>query len=321
MDFLRPAYEDNKAAYQAVGWSENDCNLFLNFVTPDDGKFSTENLEKIVKTVDSSRTVNIREAAVTLPKDIGQNRYTLVACYVVLFSLLFGLCFNRNKILPIGLAASAFLFHLAFILMDRDINRVVYPQYAVTALLMLCILDFDEAEKKLGIVPGKLGQKTKIRVLAVLAALSFMLPNIYVNDQVDAARNNFQASSENSSIAQYDQYVKEHPENVYVMAPNGLYPRNSYYSLFTVFGKNSLENAFPLGGWEQRSKYYYEFEERFGINNILQDLLTKENYYIAPLNYGDLLREYIYENYGVSVEFQTVYQAGDIQICEVVKSA
>jgi len=318
VDFLRPDYAENEAVYQSVGWSQNDCDMFLSFITPDDGKFSTENLEKIAEAVSSSRTVNLKEAVVKLGQDISQFRHTQVSCFVILFSLLFALCFNEKKILPIGLAASAFLFHMVLILMNRNLDRVVFPQYATTAILMLCILDFDAAEAKLGIVPGKLGPGIRMKAFALLLVLSVFLPKSMVNYQVDTALDGIQ---ENNSIALYDEYVKENPQNVYVMVPNGLYSRNSYYSLFTVPEKDSLKNAFPVGGWEQRTKYYYEFEERYGIDNILQDLLTKENYYIAPLNYGDFLRTYIYENYGISVEFQTIYQAGDIQICKVVKTS
>lgn len=317
VDYSTSNYDSIKKTYQSIGWTKNDCQVFWSFITPDEGKFSTENLNKISDAIGKNYDLNITDVASTVKANILLQNHTLVACIVILLAFAMAEYFNKDKILPVGLVASAVLFHATFVVIHRDLDRIVYPQYVVTALLLIYIIDFNAFKDGIGIDPEKIQTKTRVGLFMLLLLAAMAIPSIYEKDQVNSARSRYPVMPKNSSIVLYDQYVKNNPQNVYVMAPNCLFQRNNYYSIFRTPPKNSLINAYPLGGWEQRTKYYYDFKKRNNINNILSDLLEKDNYYISPLAFERIIATYMYENYGVHVQFHTVYKAGDIKICKL----
>ena len=316
-DFSCPDYGTHKDLYDSIGWSENDRTMFTSFVTPDEEKFSTANLEKLVNARNQDQyNLNPKSLLHELKNEIESSSNIQVALWVMFFAFLVAFFFNKNKILPVCLALSAPLFNIAFLVVGRAVDRVVYPQYIIAALLLLYIIDFDEIKMQLNINFETISAQTKAKLMALLLIISLTVSGVYMHSKLNEYKNLYSGSD--PSIGLFDKYVSENQQNVYVIAPNCVAPRNLYYSILRSPEKDSLANAFPIGGWEQRTKDYYGFKTRNSIDNIFKDLLTKDNYYIAPLSYENIFITYFYENYGVHVKMQTVHESGNIKICKVV---
>ncbi len=320
MDYGSMDYDEYIETFKAVGWSKNDKAVFDNFMIPDDEKYSTENLEIICKAKQKDKyNLDFNSIKKHFMWDI-HNIDILLAFDVILVVAIIEIVFNKNKIIPIALALSAPCFHIAFIIARRPLFRVVYPHYVLAAMLLIYMIDIKRIKSTIEIKSNKL---IIVMILSVLVAST----SFFQKDIVDS-KENFKSMKDRveknqkikpNAIRKFDEYVRLHQENVYIMCPNSYSSRNLSYSIFYAPKKDSLINFSPFGGWEERSKYNVEFKKKYGIKNTLEDLVKKDNFYIVPFNNKDMLTKYMEENYKYSVKFNEVEDLDGIKVYKVVK--
>ena len=125
-------------------------------------------------------------------------------------------------------------------------------------------------------------------------------------------------------------YVNSNKENAYVY-PNVLSNISLAYSIYEKIPDYTFDNLFHMGDWDIYSKEYYEFKERYNIDNVITDLYKKEYLYlISGDTYGadnkkytdnvETLIKYIKIHYDEDVEYKIEKQFTDsIKIYKLYK--
>jgi len=317
VDYYCPTYDEAPKLYKSIGWTRNDLKLFLSFVTPDDSKFSAANLKKIIAARDSYQTPS---SSLTVTKTIlslykGLTSSATSNCILLLFITAFFCClfFSDQIVLNIGLAVAPIAATTVLLFKGRALPRVYLPLFVISLMLSFLLSDpglLNEFRQRAASHLGAI--KKLIFVLAIIGTICL--------GQITAfSISPMKYNIDTTSFAALDAYAAKHKNWTFVVLPDArLGPRNLCYSIIQAPTNGSLSNIFPLGGWEQRTPYYYNFEKNNNIKNIIKDLMTKDNYYIVPLDYGPLIIRYIRENYGKIVKLKTVTTVGSMKICKVV---
>jgi hypothetical protein len=326
MDYGRMDYDKYEEVYKSVGWSKNDFNLFYSFIVPDESKFNTEAIQKILQ-ARQSNLVSFNKNDIEKKLINGfKDRNTKFIIYIIAIVGFISIIFNKNKFIPVALAISAVCFHIYFIIINRAIFRVIYPQYFLVAMLLIYMIDIEEIRKIFGFRPD-IKKIDKFKCIVSIVLLAIMLSSLFAKREIADSKTQligFHNKMDSSygikaySIINFDKYIAEHPKNVYIMAPNSIAQRNLSYSIFYAPKKDSLENFFDFG-WGVRSKYYTDFKERNGISNIFEDLLSKDNFYLVPLLNKDLIIKYIEENYRCKVICKEIDDIDGIKIYKISK--
>lgn len=327
IDYGAMDYDMYKDTFESVNWSRSDHAIFYGFMIPDEEKFNTDNLQRILKAKQNNKfNFNVKSIRKQLVDGI-KEKNTLFVFYIILIATIICITFNKNKFMPLALFFSSIGFHIAFIVIKRPIFRVIYPHYVLVALILIYMIDIKEIKRVFGFrhnINRMDLYKSSAMVLSVVILLSLKFTNTKIVDWNATIENFYKSVNDKykikvNAIRNFDLYVKEHPENIYIMAPKNYSPRNLAYSILESPKKESLENFFHFGGWETRTKYYYEFKKRNGINNILKDLIEKDNFYIAPLLYKDEIVNYIEENYKYKVDCKEIENIDGIKIYKFCK--
>ncbi|MCF0147281.1 MAG: hypothetical protein HUJ77_02665 [Clostridium sp.] len=306
IDFGLPDYNLNKEIYDSVGWSENDYNIFNAYSFPEEEKFSTENLEKIYQYKKSMKnSIDFTGAIKSLIENIDKEITIQICILFIIIISIYNIYFSKNKIMSIFVAIFPFAMHMLFILINRAPYRGVYPHYFMAVVLLLLItnnyskLDFDKKYVK---VYDKL-INCMVSII-IVTSISISINPLYKN------YNNRKNISDNESLRQsieiYHTLCND-KDNIYLtsMNYNGSLVRE--YSILRWNPQGSKENVISVGGWGSRSKNIKYVKELNGIDNLIYDLIKKDNYFFVDR--GDHVGMYITyfkETYNLDVSFDIV---------------
>jgi len=306
IDFGLPNYHTNKGIYDSVGWSENDYNIFNSYSFPEDVKFSTSNLEKIYeykKSIESNK--HYTEAIKKLIEDIDKEFTIQICILLILIISTYNVYFSKNKIMSIFVSIFPFIMHMFFILINRAPYRGVYPHYFMSVILLLLISNEYE---KLSLNNKEIKEDIK-SINCILSIIIITSIIISINPLYESYRNR-KSIGENEilkqSIEVYHTLCND-KNNVYLtsMDYNGSLVKENSILRWNLPG--SKENVISAGGWGSRSKNIQYAKELNGIDNLIYDLIKKDNYFFVDRgNHVNMYITYFKETYNLDVSFDIV---------------
>ena len=190
--------------------------------------------------------------------------------------------------------------HVLFIVLNRNMFRVVFPGYILGSALLIYNTQF------------------KIKWLEWLVILA--IPILLLTG------NSYNLKYDMNNYAKYKElinYTSSQSEGVYLSTVPGLQLRFRAYSVYEMPPKESFANLRVMGSWDMYTQNYYDFKNRHDLDGTFLDLL-KENVYLIDGTAtwgGSIFRDYINcivlfikENYNIDVSYERVKEFGNVYI-------
>ncbi|WP_111931017.1 hypothetical protein [Clostridium tertium] len=306
IDFGLPDYNTNKDIYDSVGWSENDYSIFNSYSFPEDEKFSTSNLEKIYEYKESMQSNKDFTGAIRkLIEDIDKESTIQICILLIVIISIYNVYFSRNKIMSVFISIFPFIIHMFFILINRAPYRGVYPHYFISVVLLLLIS--NEYEKvSVDNIDLKVDAKSINCIVSIIIVTSIIVSINPLYESYYNRKNIADNKILKQSIEIYHTLCND-KNNVYLtsMDYNGSLVKE--YSILRWNLPGSKENVISAGGWGSRSKNIKYVKELNGIDNLVYDLIKKDNYFFVDRgNHVNMYITYFKETYHLDVSFDIV---------------
>lgn len=319
IDYGLPEYEANEEFYKSIEWSANDYAIFSSYKFPDDNKFSTETLKKIHDYGKGLREqkVNIKEIVNEI-YNFSLSKINVTITILLLFGMgIYNLFFAKEKLLSFLLIVFPFIIHSLFIIVGRAPERVTYPHYFISVILLLVIGEYFSVDTE--------DEKIKIRnnkgVLSILVfSISIFVLYGYkpIIDRYKLNEENVISEELNRAVQIY-WHLRGNTENIYLTDLNYNYGTMYEKTIFVGYDKDSESNIISIGGWRSRSKNWIDIKKNNNISLLMLDLLNKQNYYFVSQNdqFVNWFGVYFKETYGIDIKCEIVDQMFDTKIYKV----
>lgn len=300
-------YNQNKPIFDKVGWTYTDWKLFYTYSFSDENFYTFDNLYNLKANIDNDVSINkIIYSFKLLYLTTIQEGYLILfigICAVTLIAVIL----NKNRFTIV----SFLLLHIFInwiLCYTKPMYRVIVPLYATTLTIMLYMI----LQKK-DFKPIKSTKSSKYKnILLVYCTILYILINsVYIyKTSISYNKEYF------STIKEIIDYTNSNKENAYVY-PNVLSNISLAYSIYEKIPDDTFSNLSHMGDWDIYNKEYYEFKERYDIENIITDLYKKDNLYIISgnvyaannkvyTNHIDIIKEYIEKHYNVEINYKIV---------------
>lgn len=324
-DYNWMSYISNKETFDDVGWTKNDRDIFYAYCFGDEEVYNTTTLKKLEETaVKNTNNINwfskifsvFRELNIEIKDDIYEYVFLLVVILTIVNNLIMILKKEKDtrhdaiKVSLINLILIIVIgMHCLFIYLGRPMFRVVISIYILGIVMLMYI-----ARENMKFLTQKAIIIILLAVLLVISGLEFKQSIKF------AKRYNIENFSVYKEILEY---TSKHKENAYLYT---LVMRDRFlaYSVYEKIPDNSYENLRPLGDWDTYTKNYYNFKEKYNLDNLMKSLYEKENVYLISGNviwgeqyeqYINIIEKYILEHYNVQVDSQIIKEFdNDIKI-------
>lgn len=317
IDFGLPDYNTNKDIYDSIGWSENDYNIFNSYSFPEDEKFSTTNFKKIYEYKKSMQSnANFTGIIRKLIENV-EKEFTIQICILLIVIIsIYNVYFSRNKIMSIFVSIFPFIIHMLFILINRAPYRVVYPHYFISVVLLLLISDkYEKVSSD--------NEEVKVDVRLTNCILSIII----VASVIISINPLYESYYNRKNIAD-NQLLKQSIEIYHTLCNDN---NNTYLTSMDYNGglvkENSIlrwnlpgskDNVISVGGWGSRSKNIKYVKELNGIDNLIYDLIKKDNYFFVDRGeHVNMYKTYFKETYNLDVSFDIVNNMYNTNIYKV----
>lgn len=304
-DFNILNYEDNKETLEKLGWSKVDYDMLYSYALNDENFYTTEKLKMLKESTNFNETNYLKEII---------NSFRLLYLYIsetyllpfitTLILLLLSLLIKKNRKEIFSIFIMNILLNYVLIF-SKPVFRVIISSYAVTITMMSYYL--TAKKQKDDYILGKL-EKNLITSIIIL----FILINGF-EVIVSASKYNI---SKYSYIKEIIDYTKSHKENAYLYSTS----LNDIFLSYSVFEKiedDTFSNLRSMSDWDMYNKEYYEFKERYDIENIITDLYKKDNLYIITgnartvnntiyRNHIELIKKYIEQHYSNEIDYKVI---------------
>lgn len=294
IDYPIPDYENNKAAYDNVGVSENDILMIKTWSFGDNRFFDIDLFNKInnVKKEVNSRTFSFAKLA-TKCKGV----------FFVTFLLLLLVCIggNNKKVFILGIITGVvtILFISAFFYFGRVVERVIHVVWlsSIIVFMYLILQEYDSDQLSL-----KVSTKLLYIVTVVVFILSFGV--YYIMFFSDLDHDIYYSNDEIVAV----EYFSDKPENVYVCNTIDFLNVCSVVEPYKCASPDYLNNTVFTGSWIYNSPLYSAQLEKLGINNIYEDMLIRDNVYYVQSNTKnmDMILTYYKEHFGYICNYDIV---------------
>lgn len=277
--------EHTREIYEAVGWSENDVEMFRRISFADTEVFSLEDLEYIVSHTAINR--GAAEALATLTEAAGELKP--IQIYGAAFFLAMAILFlpGRGKLFfffTILIALAALLF---FAYRGRLPVRILLPILYFVGLISLVLVSRLTSREKKQRRAGRIAAALMAIVLAASSVPAFSIQaqeskvNLSIQENIDAR------------LAQL-----RNADYIYVIWSGNYYDHHRI-SFFRRPPAQKIKKVYT-GGWYCHSPNYYRILEELSIGNIYLDLLTRDDMLLLTTKSRmKLLVKYIQENYHI----------------------
>lgn len=315
IDFGLPDYYENREFYESVGWSENDYNIFKTYSFPEHEKFSTDNLHKIY---DYKQSINKSNLGIkTIIEKIGgiikTNIATILCMIFIILIFVYNIIFTKNKLMSTLLTMFPFGMNILFLIMNRAPFRVVYPHYFITLIILIYLAeDSNKNTKQHSNYNQMENYFLYIGILLFVIFGGIQLFDDY-NKSIEIRNNEYL----NNSIQIYETLCND-KDNIYLTSldHNGSIVKAK--SIFREYPRNFKSNLISVGGWLSRSKNFNYIKENYGIDNLMYDLIRKDNYYFVDMGYHvGMYVTYFKETYDLDVVFDIVREMYHTKIYKV----
>lgn len=300
-------YDKNKDVFDAVGWSKADYDIFYSWMLADDEHFTTEKLTYIK---DHSRwePVTVGSAITDFAEGLRSPLVFYPFC-MLLIGLLLCLLTREKKLPPLFITLAVLCEHFVFIIMQRPVDRTVYPHYVLGILLLLLLADYS----RLRFVWKKRAVERDMKNAAAFTVIgSCLLICILMN--VMLTGSSYGGQKENYGyFPQLDQYIAGNKDKLFLSSSVAGNDRYKGYGIFEPPQKGMLENFCLLGGWYTKSPRYYQFANQTGYDNLFLCLLD-DNVYLIESGYPTVIEQYLREDYRIETEATQVAAFGGLGV-------
>lgn len=303
-DFNYVTYEENENAFQKAGWSYNDREVFYTYAFGDEDVYNIDTLKTIKNNLNETENTNLLEKTkITINQFIDEVKTTYLLPMIFLAVITIFCVINcDNKVLFSLVFFLTIGVHLGFIFIERQMFRVVISGYIAGTCMMLYLIPMKNEKESKEYFYTKLAMTIFVMIFSII-----VIKNTY-KDAIWYDKEDFKVYRE------IIEYTSNNKENAYLYTVL-LRDRFLAYSVYEKIPDNSFSNLRPLGDWDTYTQNYYEFKERYEIDNIMNALYEKDNVYLifgkfrwgkVYNNYIDIIVEYIKEHYNVKVEYKVV---------------
>lgn len=220
-------------------------------------------------------------------------RLTLINFILLLISYVF----KRNR-LHTTICFILNLMLLYILIYTHPVYRVILSAY-MSSMIMMCYYIC-------------IGKKEKTNYINIIIALIIFI-TIF----------NFYTTIKSASIYKKENYLylreiidytKQNKENAYIYSTS-LNSTYLSYSLLERIEDDSFINLRSMSDWDIYNKEYYDFKNRYQLNNIIEDLYKKDNVYLITGNtrtahntvifdHIELIQRYIKQHYNIDVQYR-----------------
>ena len=328
-------YQENKDVFESDNWTKNDRDVFYGYCFGDEDFFNTETLETLRKNaLDKPEETNFFKRVVDvisiLSYDVKVDR---MYRFVFLLSAILIICINflirtkkskdaleekennmRLNIANFSFIAMIFL-HGLFIFLNRPMFRVVISIYIIEIAISMYVL----------IEIFKFNTKPIIKFIVIILILFISIMELQQNIYYSTRYN-----KENYSVYKdVLEYTSSNKENAYLYTLS-MKDRYLAYSVYEKVPDDIFLNVRPLGDWDTYTQNYYDFKQRYDIDNLIESLYKKDNVYLISGNviwgeaygqYINIVKKYIEEHYNINLKIDIIKEfEKDIKIYKLKES-
>ena len=308
-------YEDNKAAYDEAGLSENDIFVVDRFIFDYDGSASIENL-RTINSINAPYRVSTMTPVKAVKKAVkyalkSVKGFNFTGLHVIIAVLLFIYILLCNKAEGWAYAVMScgvtLLIYVAIYYLQRPQYRALYVADVGAAFWLLYA---SVSARRKAAPKGRV-----ICALVIAAAVICMsLPAKNIVDGLDK-HNKAQLIPE----AQIE-YFAENPDKFFIGATTSMGMSPAYAD--PLGRAESPANMADTGGWDTMSPYRLEALAEYGISNPVKDLIDSPNALYVGSGKKKALTEYFNKWYckdGESVHFKKIDEVDGTAIYRIVK--
>lgn len=321
-----PSYEEHKEFYDSIGLTESERELLANYNFGLDKEIDEKLLLAIAEYAAANRSAdkpfleNLKESAgeyvrrTLYPPSHNESdfpwNYVIIFSYLAVFftALLTGKKKLWVRFLQIFLKLSFLgavrtVLWLWLIMRDRVPARISHSMYLMELCILLGMLLVQcsgPREGKQKVIPPVIGA---LYAFAAAVILPFSIGQTD-KDVADKAENNVRYEELYSYLGK-----EENKENFYFI---DVYSSVSYTEKMFVNVDNSLDNYDIMGGWACKSPLWEKKLAVFGITDMEEALISREDVYYVQETGADtdwLIR--YYGDHGVSVELTMTDRVGE----------
>ncbi|MGI6152629.1 MAG: hypothetical protein ACOYJB_02180 [Christensenellaceae bacterium] len=322
VDFGIPDYNGHAEEYEKLGWTPADITMVRFHMFPDDPEFSTEAFEYVASMREDSPIITNGEAVLSQFLLIfTDNKYPagFVVVLVVLCGAFVAAWFSAGKkIVAALLFALPFLLHIAFIMLQRAPTRMVLPHYLLSIVMLLGMVDTGALKKDSSADTKALYKRLGTVFCAFLLSVAGVLNATMFFRQHKAGADKGDQQKIITQDKLYDSIAGD-KEHLYVCtSENHIMLQMCFaHSVFHMFPQGYFSNSLHLGGWNARSPFYTGTLEKYSVDMLPRDIIDNENVYIVIWKGEEMLTEFFYQKYGVSVKYEIVQSFDDtVFVCK-----
>ena len=290
-------YEDNAAAYDAIGISENDIYLIDHWFFDYEGAASMENLRNIdnIKRNDDSRVTVLKKSVKKCLKETREGVrdmsftgiHVIYLCVLALWLLLA----LKPKHWPyvIGTGLMTLALYIAVYYIQRPAYRAIYIADIGAAVWMLYYLMKNVEEKK----SSRRGASAVMGAAVILITAMLMVP-AYRGSESKAVKAGGKVMSE-----AMQEYFMQNDDCLYVWSTTEKKTARVYASPLRTPDEKD-RNVTGTGGWGVLSPYMLDKLAEFGVYNPIKDLIDNDKALFVGNKHIKRLEEYYNKWYGTA---------------------
>ena len=315
-------YEDNAAAYEAAGFSENDLNLIDHWYFDYDGAASAENLEKIIE-IDRSHerpSYTVSQAVKKFLKETKKSVLSLDFTGIHLLILLFLAIWMIVSLKPkhwlyvIATGGLTACMYLALYYMQRPEYRALYIADIGAAMWLLYTMAQSAGDQK----DHSQAHGKPLAIIAAVTALAVVLLAVPLYRDCSSMYNKV---SKKVMPAELAEYLAENDDCFFVFGTQEKKSSASYITPWRPADTYTDRNCMGTGSWGTMSPYVLSKLASYDMTNPIKDLIDNDHaYYVGNKRIGKLT-EYYNKWYGgdnSAIRMDKVANIGGFDIWRVV---
>lgn len=307
----------------AIGVSENDYGLLRSWVTEDPEFFTLDRLEAVTEISTVSNDISVYSFARSVlryGKRMLSNRNLIVMVALMLIACIAWLR-GRTRVFSLAVICIAVLVGITLVMLGRLPTRVHYPLW-LFAFCSICGLAIRKRRTVAGggVSSGahiKLSPKGGARAwTTAVACVSIAIPLVaagltfshaipkWSNERVDAVVH---VSTFEPQTGVLD-YVRDHPDNVFVMHPGTLFDISYACRMIAPIPEDVNDRIIGIGGWSVRSPYGNARNANACASNPIKSLVDNDNvlYISKTTKSANQLKTYLREHYYPNATYREV---------------
>lgn len=317
-------YEDNAAAYEDAGFSENDLNLIDHWYFDYDGAASAENLEKIIAIdrANERSAYTITQAVKKFIKETKQSVIGLDFTGIHLILLLFLAVWMIISLRPrywlyiIAIGGLVACMYLALYYMQRPEYRALYIADIGASMWLLYSMAVSAGGTE---DRNNVNGRSPIAILAVVICIAVAMLAVPLHRDCQSSYNKV---SKKVMPAELAEYMAENDDIFFVFGTQEKKSSASYITPWLPADTYTDRNCMGTGSWGTMSPYVLNKLAAYGLSNPIKDLINNEKACYVGNKRIKRLTEYYnkwYAGDGETIKLIQVTSKGGFDIWKVIK--